>query len=171
MPDRTMLKPEDVTRVKDAIHNPSDPRHFMRIKPLPHPATAAVGGTEVVRSCDAVRVQEAGRDLYDPVVYFPRADIRDDVLRPTGKTTHCPLKGDTEYYDVVPGDGTVLENAAWSYVGPWSSCREHPSGRRWQPFRSSPARRFTGSIKAGKPERSLEPRSMPTSPAPDGPRR
>ena len=30
------------------------------------------------------------------------------------KTTHCPLKGDTEYFDAQTPDGRI-ENVAWSY--------------------------------------------------------
>ena len=110
-----MMTPADVTMVKDAIHNPADARHFMRLKPLSHPVAASAGGTQLVNTGGAVRVQEAGRDLYDPVVYFRRDSIPAEMLRKTEKTTHCPLKGDTEYYDVLIG-GRVLSNAAWSYV-------------------------------------------------------
>ena len=59
-------------------------------------------------------MQEAGYDLYDPVVYFPRADVNMAVLRPSDKTTRCPLKGVTEWFDLVHGD-RVIEHAAWSY--------------------------------------------------------
>ena len=115
MIDPVPRRPETVTLVRGAVHNPADARHFMRVKALPHPAVAAVAGREIVRSDDAVRVQEVGRDLYDPVVYFPRASVPAGLLRATARTTRCPIKGETEYYDVVVGD-RVLAEAAWSYV-------------------------------------------------------
>ena len=45
-----------------------------------------------------------------PVWYFPEEDVRMDLLRATGHTTHCPWKGDTRYYAL--GD---VEKAAWTY--------------------------------------------------------
>ena len=49
------------------------------------------------------------------MTYFPRADVDQDALVRIDKTTHCPLKGDTEYFDVVV-DGERIAEAAWSYV-------------------------------------------------------
>ena len=110
-----MTTPEDITLVKNAIHNPAEPRHFMRVVPAEGKRTAAVGEATIARSDDAVIVKEVGFDLYDPVTYFPRADVDMDALVPTDKTTHCPLKGDTEYFDVTV-EGTRIAEAAWSYV-------------------------------------------------------
>lgn len=55
-----------------------------------------------------------------PVYYFPRSDVRFDLLEPTGHHTHCPYKGDASYYTVVVGDRRV-ENAAWAYPEPIAS--------------------------------------------------
>ena len=111
-----MTTAEDVTLVKDAIHNPSEPRHFMRVVPAEGgDRTAAIGSTTIARSANALIVKEVGLDLYDHVVYFPRADVDMDALVRIDKTTHCPLKGDTEYFDVVV-DGEQIAEAAWSYV-------------------------------------------------------
>lgn len=103
-----------VTLVKDAIHNPADARHFMRLGRPEHTITATVNGTEVARSTRALKLKEVGYDIYDPVVYFPREDVKMDRLQKNEKSTHCPLKGDTEYFDAVTDQGTV-DNAAWSY--------------------------------------------------------
>ena len=103
-----------VTMVKDAIHNPADIRHYMRVARPEYTITATVNGTELARSSQALKLKEVGYDVYDPVIYFPRADVKMDRLEKNEKSTHCPLKGDTEYFDAVTDDGTV-ENAAWSY--------------------------------------------------------
>ena len=103
-----------VTLVTDAIHNPADARHFMRIARPEYPVTASLGDIEVARSTRVLKVKEVGYDIYDPVIYFPREDVVMDRLRRNDKTTHCPLKGDTEYFDAL-ADGEVVENAAWSY--------------------------------------------------------
>lgn len=107
------------TLVRNAIQNPKDGRHFMRIKPRTRLLTAITpDGTELARSKQVYMLLEAGMDLYDPTYYFPRADVRTDLLEKTDKSTHCPLKGDTAYYHIVLGD-RKLENAAWSYVKPF----------------------------------------------------
>lgn len=109
------MKPEDVTMVKDAIHNPKDARHFMRIAHPAYPVSATLGNTEIARSTRALKVKEVGYDVYDAVVYFPREDVAMERLQRIEKSTHCPLKGDTEYFDVAADGGTVAE-AAWSYT-------------------------------------------------------
>lgn len=110
-----MTTTEDITLVKNAIHNPAEPRHFMRIVPAEQTRSASVGGTVIAQSAEAAVVKEVGLDLYDHVTYFPRADVSMNALVPIDKTTHCPLKGDTEYFDVVV-DGERIAEAAWSYV-------------------------------------------------------
>ena len=110
-----MAGPGDHTLVENAVHNPNEPRHFMRIVSAGDTRTAVVGGVTIVESDAAVVVKEVGRDIYDPVVYFPRDDVDMAALVRIDKSTHCPLKGDTEYFDIVVGDETVSE-AAWSYV-------------------------------------------------------
>ncbi len=96
------------------MHNPAEPRHFMRIVPSAKRQVATIGGTVIADSENALVCKEVGRDIYDPVIYFPRADINMDVLAKIDKTTHCPLKGDTEYFDVALESEPATE-AAWSY--------------------------------------------------------
>lgn len=104
-----------ITLVENAIHNPTEPRHFMQVVPAGGRQTVSVGDHVIADSANAVVVKEVGRGVYDPVVYFPREDIEMDALVRLDKSTHCPLKGDTEYFDVVVGDERIPE-AAWSYV-------------------------------------------------------
>jgi uncharacterized protein (DUF427 family) len=49
--------------------------------------------------------------------YFPTADVRADVLRPSETHTTCHWKGLASYYDVVVGDD-VNKDAAWYYPEP-----------------------------------------------------
>lgn len=108
------MKADDITLVKDAIHNPRDARHFMRIAQPDYPVTATLGETELARSTRALKVKEVGYDVYDAVIYFPREDVAMERLQRKDKTTHCPLKGDTEYFDAL-ADGVTGTDAAWSY--------------------------------------------------------
>jgi uncharacterized protein (DUF427 family) len=52
-----------------------------------------------------------------PVYYFPRADVRMDLMAPTGHHTHCPYKGDASYWSLT-APGRTVENAVWSYEQP-----------------------------------------------------
>src|SRR5438132_247418 len=54
---------------------------------------------------------------YRPVYYFPRRDVRMDLLERTDHRTHCPHKGDASYWTIRIGDRRV-ENAVWSYEQP-----------------------------------------------------
>ena len=110
-----MSEPNSVTLVRDAIHNPDEPRHFMRVVPAPARQVAVAAGRRIASSERAVVVKEVGRDIYDPVVYFPRDDVDMASLVGIDKSTYCPLKGDTEYFDIVLDDDRLSE-AAWSYV-------------------------------------------------------
>ena len=66
-------------------------------------------GTVIARSDDTVVVE--GNH------YFPRASLRDEVVRPSDTHTVCPWKGTASYYDVVV-DGQVNPGAAWYYPAP-----------------------------------------------------
>lgn len=105
----------DVTLVRNAIHNPAEPRHFMRVVPCARLAVATLEGHELARSRRALVVKEVGHDIYDPVIYFPRADVAMTSLRQGVRTTHCPLKGNTAYFDAAI-DGATIAEVAWSYV-------------------------------------------------------
>ena len=53
-----------------------------------------------------------------PAFYFPREDVRMDLLVRTDRHTHCPFKGNASYYSLVVGEA-IAENAAWSYEEPF----------------------------------------------------
>ena len=112
------VTPADVTLVTSAIHNPTEPRHFMRLKPVARRVRILRDGEVLAESEHALRVIEAGRDLYDPALYLPEGDVRARLAK-TAKSTHCPLKGDAVYFDLVDEAGRVVQpEAAWSYPEP-----------------------------------------------------
>jgi uncharacterized protein (DUF427 family) len=53
-----------------------------------------------------------------PVYYFPRADVRMDLLAPTDHHTFCPYKGTASYWTIRVG-GRSAENAVWGYAEPY----------------------------------------------------
>lgn len=108
-----------VTLSRHTIHNPGDPRHYMRIKPVEGRVRILFGERVLADSADALRLLEAGHDIYDPVLYLPLADVRAG-LAPVEKRTYCPLKGHASYFDLVSGEGQAegqveAPEIAWSY--------------------------------------------------------
>jgi uncharacterized protein (DUF427 family) len=84
-----------------------------------------VGGMLVADSIAALRVLETS---HPPTIYVPPADVRSDLLAPSGgRTTWCEFKGAARYLDVVVGDRRVRE-AAWTYPEPsrtYAALRDH----------------------------------------------
>jgi uncharacterized protein (DUF427 family) len=78
------------------------------------------GGEAVADSTGTRYLFETG---YLPVYYFPRSDVRFDLLEATDHHTRCPFKGEASYYTVVAG-GRRAENAVWAYPEPLASVPE-----------------------------------------------
>lgn len=112
-----MTTPKAVTFVKNAIHRPDEPRHFMRLKRQGNLVTATINGQELASSHNTIKMQEAGFDLYDPVYYFSKGEIDQTILEASETSTHCPLKGDTQYFHLKI-NGKIYENAAFCYAWP-----------------------------------------------------
>lgn len=109
----------EITLSEHTIHNPAEPRHFMRLRPVGGRARALRDGVVLADSVEAMHLLEAGKDLYAPLVYFPEAAVT-APLRRNDKSTHCPLKGDAAYFDLLDGAGKVaVENVAWTYSEPF----------------------------------------------------
>ncbi|MGH3489033.1 MAG: DUF427 domain-containing protein [Actinopolymorphaceae bacterium] len=49
--------------------------------------------------------------------YLPKTHVRMDLLTPTATVTHCPYKGQAEYWSVTV-NGTEHPDLAWSYRTP-----------------------------------------------------
>ena len=71
---------------------------------------------ETVADSTTVRLMHESHHI--PVYYFPRADVRADLLTATDHGSHCPFKGDASYWTVTAGDKTT-ENAVWGYTDPY----------------------------------------------------
>ncbi|KRE60196.1 DUF427 domain-containing protein [Nostocoides sp. Soil756] len=72
-------------------------------------------GTTIAESDDTVVVE--GNH------YFPRAAVRDDVVRPSTTTSVCPWKGTASYLSLEV-DGQTNPDAAWFYPEPKDAARE-----------------------------------------------
>ncbi len=72
---------------------------------------------------DDVTVAESARPhiLFEtglpPRYYLPLSDVRMDLLRPSGKQTHCPYKGTASYWSLDTGHA-VHPDIVWMYRTP-----------------------------------------------------
>ncbi|MGG7566654.1 DUF427 domain-containing protein [Rhodovulum sp. DZ06] len=96
------------------VMNPENRAHYMRVRPAGKRVEIRLGDVLLARSEDALRVLECGRDLYDPVLYLPAADIA-APLAPAEKRTRCPIKGAARYRDLADGSAPEI---AWVYEDP-----------------------------------------------------
>ena len=112
----------EITMVQGAIHNTSDLRHYMTLKKITSAVSAKANDVQIAWSNNALKLKEVGHDIYDPTYYFPSQDVRMDLLFESKKTTHCPLKGDTRYYNLRVGS-LQKDNAAWRYHKPLDTIR------------------------------------------------
>jgi uncharacterized protein (DUF427 family) len=88
-----------------------DPYHRVDIRPTSSKVTVTVGGVVVAESSSTMLLSETG---FPNRHYIPAADISRDLFTKSETTTHCPYKGDTEYWSLVGGAADV----AWSYPAP-----------------------------------------------------
>ena len=70
----------------------------------------AIWNDEIIADSDDTVVIEGNH-------YFPRASVREEVLRPSDKHTVCPWKGRASYYSIALGDD-VNPDAAWYFPDP-----------------------------------------------------
>ena len=85
--------------------------------PVPQRIRAVVGDETLVDSREAKLLHESG---HLPVYYFPRHEVRFDLLEPSETRTYCPHKGEASYWTVVTGEQRI-EDAAWTYREPLES--------------------------------------------------
>ncbi len=92
-----------------------DPNHMVEVEPSPRWVRVMFNGQTIADSKRAKLLRETN---HRPIYYFPREDVRLDLLAPTDHHSHCPYKGDASYWSIQVGDRTA-ENAVWSYTHPY----------------------------------------------------
>jgi uncharacterized protein (DUF427 family) len=86
---------------------------------------------DILASSRHVRIEVAGvtvaestspRLLFEtglPVRYYlPKPHVRLDLLLPTDTVSHCPYKGQAQWWSVRTPDGEILADLAWAYRTP-----------------------------------------------------
>jgi uncharacterized protein (DUF427 family) len=90
------------------------PDHPITITANPRRVRVSVGGRIVADTPHALTLKEA---RYPAVQYVPRADANMALLARTERTTHCPYKGDANYFS-INADGKSIENSLLPYETP-----------------------------------------------------
>jgi len=91
------------------------PDHPITITANPKRVRVSFGGVVIADSTNALTLKEAS---YPAVSYVPRKDANMALLARTERVTHCPYKGDANYFSIV-ADGKKVENAIWTYEEPF----------------------------------------------------
>jgi len=93
----------------------TNPDYKVLLEPSPRRVRVKFNGETIADSTKAHLLFET-RHL--PVYYFPRADVRLDLMSATEHHTFCPYKGTASYWTIRVGDRTA-ENAVWGYSDPY----------------------------------------------------
>ena len=96
------------------------PDHPITIAANPKRVRVSVGGTVIADTAHALILKEA---RYPAVQYVPRADANMALLERTERVTHCPYKGDANYFS-INADGKTIADAIWTYESPFPAMTE-----------------------------------------------
>jgi len=96
------------------------PDHPITITANPKRVRISADGTVIAETNHALMLKEAS---YPAVNYIPRSDTNMALLSRSERVTHCPYKGDANYFNVVAGSKTI-ENAIWTYETPFPAMTE-----------------------------------------------
>jgi uncharacterized protein (DUF427 family) len=97
-----------------AIIHMRDPYHRVDVLDTSRHVEVSVGGEVVAETRRARVIFETG---LPPRWYFPREDVREELLEPSDKRTGCAYKGFASYW-TVRGGGEVEDDVVWTYTEP-----------------------------------------------------
>ena len=91
------------------------PDHPIAIEPHPGRLRVTRNGVTLVDTTQALVLRES---TYPAVFYVPRQDVDMSHLVATTRSSHCPYKGDANYFSIATGNSSA-DNAVWSYEHPY----------------------------------------------------
>ena len=95
------------------VSSPDLPRKEWRyLEPSPRRIRGIIGDEVVVDSGQPMLFFEHGQL---PRYYFPRDDVRTELLTPNGHTKFTEGKGTAHFFDLVVGGGRRIKRAGWTY--------------------------------------------------------
>ena len=99
---------------EEVFTHPRDPYTRVDILPSSRHVRIELDGVTIAESSSPRLLFETGL----PVRYYlPKTHVRMDLLTRTDSASHCPYKGEAEWWSVRAGD-SVHEDLAWSYRTP-----------------------------------------------------
>ncbi len=100
---------------EEVFTHPRDPYTRIDVLQSSRHVRVEVDGVAIAESAKPTLLFETGL----PVRYYlPKTHVRMDLLTHTDTVTHCPYKGQAEYWSVRAGDA-VHPDLAWSYRAPF----------------------------------------------------
>ena len=96
------------------------PDHPITIIANPKRIRVTADGVVIAETTQALTLKEAS---YPAVQYVPRQDANMALLARSDRTTHCPYKGDANYFS-IHANGKTLENSIWTYETPFPAMAE-----------------------------------------------
>lgn len=88
-------------------------RHYAVIDTYKRKIKLTFEGQVLAESSKVLILKEVGTTVYNPVFYFPKEDIKMDLIPDSTRFSHCPIKGDASYWNI---EGGPTDNYfAWSY--------------------------------------------------------
>lgn len=97
-------------------HLEPGPDHPITIEPIATPVRIILAGEPVLASQTHFELHEAN---YPPALYLPREELDLTSLVRSDHTSWCPYKGEASYYHLRRADGSLSENAVWTYETPF----------------------------------------------------
>jgi uncharacterized protein (DUF427 family) len=105
---------------EEVFTHPRDPYSRVDILASSRHVRIELDGATLAESSSARLLFETGLPVR---FYLPKPHVRMDLLEPTSTETHCPYKGQAEYWSARVGD-TVYEDLAWSYRSPFAESQK-----------------------------------------------
>ncbi len=96
------------------------PDYRVEMMPVQKSVRVEALGKVIVQTDGALEVNET---RHQPVIYFPRRDVRFDFLQENNLTTYCPFKGEARYWNIRIGSEHI-GSAVWGYDAPYDEVSE-----------------------------------------------
>ena len=100
---------------EEVFTHPRDPHTRVDILASSRHVRIEVAGVTVAESAAPRLLFETG---LPPRFYLPKPHVRLDLLVPSETVSHCPYKGQAEWWSVRAPDGEIHADLAWSYRAP-----------------------------------------------------